>query len=306
MKFVRDLTAVTNYQQVAKMVFQSYQVQLGWDDNQVITIMNDFMNKLRALDGQETGGKYAGFIAAVKNPLEDETALFEWWSEGLISQVLGKQMTLVMKPYFDTVQSQRQARIRKSLGTPRVNHIAQGMEDMQLDTDDDNDDDDDDEVSAAIGFAQDNLQNSFAVLNLSKDTNTTVEFLVNNIINNIICEHFEWDKYVNILEDQRARAYKGSAPLRCFHCGKEHTLRDCNGFKEELLKAARPLMEMMKNFTMKHGEKGQGALAHQIRSLDGFEPFKNQARNTNQGWNNRGNSRRNGYGTARTLNNRQL
>jgi len=119
MKFVRDLTAVTNYQQVAKMVFQSYQVQLGWDDNQVITIMNDFMNKLRALDGQETGGKYAGFIAAVKNPLEDETALFEWWSEGLISQVLGKQMAKVMKPYLDKVQNQRQTEDKEKSRHPK-------------------------------------------------------------------------------------------------------------------------------------------------------------------------------------------
>jgi len=176
------------------------------------------------------------------------------------------------------------------------------MEDMHLDNDNFNDDD----VSAAVDSAQENLQNSFAVLNLSKDTNTTVEFLVNNIINNVGCEHFEWDKYVNILKDQRARANNGSEPLNCFHCGKKHTLRDCTGFKEELLRAAQPLTAMMNKFKMKHGEKGQGALAHQIRSLDGFEPFKNQARNTNQGWNNRGNSRRNGYGTARTLNNRQL
>jgi hypothetical protein len=194
-----------------------------------------------------------------------------------------------MKPYFDTVQSQRQARIRKSLGTPRVNHIAQGMEDMQLDTDDD-----DDEVSAALGSALNNLQSSFVVLNLSRDMDTTVEFLVNNIINNVICEQLEWDKYVNMLEE--------SAPLRCFHCGKEHTLRDCNGFKEELLRAAQPLTEMMQNFKMKHGEKGLGALAYQIRSLAGLEPLKSQAKSTNRGGNNRGNSRRTRYGTTKPLN----
>ena len=303
MKAGKDLTAATSYQQVARTVFQSYQTQLGWDDNQVITVMNEFMNKLRALDGKEAGGKYANFIEAVKNPLEDETALFEHWSEGLISQVLGKQMTLVMKPYFDTVQSQRQARIRKSLGTPRVNHIAQGIEDMQLDTDDFNDDDDDEVSTAtALGSALNNLQSSFVVLNLSRDMDTTVEFLVNNIINNVICEQLEWDKYVNMLEDQRARAYKGSAPLRCFHCGKEHTLRDCNSFKEELLRAAKPLTEMMNNFRMKHGEQGLGALAYQIRSLAGLEPLKSQAKSTNRGGNKRGNSSRTGYGTTKPLN----
>jgi hypothetical protein len=303
MKAGKDLTAATSYQQVARTVFQSYQTQLGWDDNQVITVMNEFMNKLRAMDGKEAGGKYANFIEAVKNPLEDETALFEHWSEGLISQVLGKQMTLVMKPYFDTVQSQRQARIRKSLGTPRVNHIAQGIEDMQLlDTDDFNDDDDD---ATALGSALNNLQSSFVVLNLSRDMDTTVEFLVNNIINNVICEQLEWDKYVNMLEDQRARAYKGSAPLSCFHCGKEHTLRDCNSFKEELLRAAKPLTEMMNNFRMRHGEQGLGALAYQIRSLAGLEPLKSQAKSTNRGWNNKRNSHRAGNGMRDSLNSRQ-